>query len=51
MKKYGAVDVDMKDIIRISVRNFVNTYSQENRTHWVKEDFLGTKFLKQEGIN
>ena len=50
MKKYGAVDVSLRDITRITFCAFVSDYSQGDRIHQVKEDFLGAEFVKQEDI-
>ena len=51
MKKYGAVDVDMRDITRTNVLNFMNTYSMGHQIHLVKEEYPGAEFFKQEGID
>ena len=50
MRKYGAANVSMSDISRISVLNSMNTCYLGNQIHLVKEEYPGVKFVKQEDI-
>ena len=50
MNKYGAFDVGSKDITRISVQTSLIIYNMGHQIHWVKEDFPGAEFVKQEDI-
>ena len=50
MRKYGAANVSMSDISRISVLNSVNTCYPGNQIHLVKEEYPSVEFVKQEDI-
>ena len=50
MRKYGAANVNMSDISRISVLNSANTCYLGNQIHLVEEEYPGVKFVKQEDI-